>query len=475
MRMTFSKMWREHRYLTSLAVMIALIASTLSGQNLAHPRAVAMGGAFTAIPAGLFSVNSNPANLAFPVKYNSYYYLGGLDYQLTNNFYSLLSTSKYGAKDLTADDGALQQEFINDLPEDGWRTNSSMRVPLPLINFSKGNKAFTTNILYSADYYISKPALDVIFGNWEKGVEYDTDLRIDAMTVIEYAYSMGIPYDNLAFGFSLKYYQGLGYYGLTPGKSGGTIMVDTAAFILSGSGDFLFRQSGAGRGVGVDLGLTYRDKSGLDFGFSIQNIAGLIRWNSPTLFSDGMGNSILKFMGNQMKNGLIKNSDLNLPFDGESYHYEYELNDIAADQLFEGDSSYSDFFYSKREIIEDDSSTFNTKLPLVIRLGIAKQVRSDLLLAMDFSTSFQDRFGYNQGWRLSMGVEYTYLPKMPFRFGFAMGDISGWEVNLGSGLHLGFAHLDWAVGFHRGIWLHTAEGFHFSLGSYFTGKQKTNL
>jgi len=142
------------------------------------------------------------------------------------------------------------------------------------------------------------------------------------MTAIEYAYSMGIPYDNLAVGFSLKYYQGLGYYGLAPGQSSGSIMVDTAAFVLTGSGDYLFRESGAGRGVGVDIGLTYRDKSGLDIGFCIQNIAGLIRWNSPTLFSAGMGNSVLEFMGNQLKTGLFKNSDLNLPFDGEYYHYQ---------------------------------------------------------------------------------------------------------------------------------------------------------
>jgi len=470
--MTFSRMWREHRYLAKLAMVATLFASFLSGQNLAHPRAVAMGGAFTAIPDGLFSVNSNPANLAFPEDFNTYFYLGGLDWQITNNFYSLLTTAKYGGKDLTVDDGELQREFINDLPENGWRTTSSLRIPLPLINFSKGNKSFTTNILYAGDYYVSKPALDVIFGNWEKGVEYDTDLRIDAMTAIEYAYSMGIPYDNISFGFSLKYYQGLGYFGLAPGQSSGTIKVDTANFVLTGSGDYLFRQSGAGRGVGVDLGFTYRDKSGLDIGFCVQNIAGLIRWNSPTLFSTG--NSILKLMGNQLKSGMIKNTDLDLPFDGESYHYEFEFRNIAGDRLFEGDSSYSDFFYSKREIVEDDSSAFNTKLPLVLRFGLAKQVSNDLLLAMDFSTGFRDRFNYNKGWRLSMGMEYTYLPKLPFRFGMAIGDITGWEVNLGSGLHIGFAHLDWAVGFHRGIWVHTSKGIHFSLGSYFTGKRKTS-
>ncbi len=468
MKMTFSNMWREHRYLTKVAIVLAIIATSLSGQNLSHPRAVAMGGAFTAISEGVFSVSSNPANLAFPSKYKSYFYLGGIDWQMTNNFYSLLTTSKYGGKDLTAENGKLQREFLADLPDTGWRTNYSIHIPLPIINFSVGNKAFTTNILYISDYYISKPALDVIFGNWEKGVKYETDLRIDAMTAIEYAYSMGIPYENLAVGFSLKYIQGLGYYGLDPQKSTGFIKVDTASFVLTGEGDYLFRQSGAGKGIGLDLGVTYRDESGLNIGFSVQNIAAVIKWNKPTLFSIGKETSILEFMGKHVKNGFIKNKNLDLPFEGESFHYRFAFNNVAATELFEGDSAYSEFFYSSRDTTKDDSSTFTTKLPLVLRFGMAKQVSDDLLLALDFSTSFSDRFNYHKGWRCSMGVEYTYLPKIPLRFGLAIGDISGWEVNMGSGFHLGFAHLDWAIGFHRGIWLHTSKGIHFSLCSYFT-------
>jgi len=461
---------RSHK---QVALIMLIMVVSLSGQTLTNPRAVALGGAFTAISEGVFSISSNPANLAFPSKYKSYFYLGGIDWQMTNNFYSLLTTSKYGGKDLTADDGQLQKDFINDLPDTGWRTNYSIHIPLPIINFSVGNKAFTTNILYTTDYYISKPALDVIFGNWEKGVKYKTDLRIDAMTAIEYAYSMGIPYENLAVGFSLKYIQGLGYYGLDPKHSTGLIEVDTASFVLTGEGDYLFRQSRAGKGVGLDLGVTYRDESGLNIGFSVQNIAAVIKWNKPTLFSNGMGTSILEFMGDQVKDGLIKNKNLDLPFEGESFHYQFAFSNVAASELFEGDSAYSDFFSSKKEISEDDSTIFRTKLPLVLRFGLAKQMQDNLLLALDFSTSFSDRFNYHKGWRCSMGVEYTYLPKTPLRFGFAVGDISGWEVNLGSGLHLGFAHLDWAIGFHRGIWLHTSKGIHFSLSSYFTGKNKS--
>jgi hypothetical protein len=462
------------RLVCLILLMLALgPLGSLQAQTPAHARAVALGGAFTAIPQGVFSVSTNPANLAFPSAFSTYFYLGGLDWQMTNNFYSLLTSAKYGGKDLTADDGQLQAKFIDDLPNDGWRMNTSFGLPIPIINFSMGNKAFTTNVLYVTDYYISKPALDIIFGNWQKNVEYETDLRIDAMTAIEYAYSMGIPYENIAFGFSIKYIQGLGYYGLDPKHDSGLIEVDTARFVLTGSGDYLFRESNTGMGVGVDLGISYRDKSGLDLGLCIQNIGANIKWNKSALFSESMGTTILELMGGQVKNGLIRNTDLDLPFEGESYHYQFELNDVTMSKFFEDTSGYGHFFSSKKEISAGDSSVFRTKLPIVLRVGLAKQIHPDLLVSSDFSTSFQDRFNYHKGWCWSIGLEYSYLPKTPFRFGLALGGIGGWEIALGSGLHLGFAHLDWAIGLQQGLWLHTAKGIHFAVSSYFTGKRKS--
>jgi len=61
---------RSHK---QVAVILLIMVVSLSGQTLTHPRAVALGGAFTAISEGVFSVSSNPANLAFPSKYKSYF------------------------------------------------------------------------------------------------------------------------------------------------------------------------------------------------------------------------------------------------------------------------------------------------------------------------------------------------------------------------------------------------------------------
>jgi len=453
------------------AVLVFIIAGEASAQSYDNARSNSLGGSFTAISRGVFSVGFNPANLALPSQYKSYFTLFGINSYATNNFYSLTTSAKYGGKDLTADNQKLQKEFLSELPTDGWRSSMGLNMPAPLVSFSSGNKAFTANLLYVTDYYVSKPALDLIFGNLQKGIDYQLDLRCDALTALEYAYSMGIPYEKMAFGFSIKYYQGLGYYGLDPDHRTGSVMVDTANFILKGSGDYIFRQSTQGRGFGFDFGIAFQDLNGWQLGISLINVGSSICWNSETLVSKTLKDWPLGLMGWMIKDGYMKNSDIDLDFDGESYQYSFEIKDVNRDNFLEGDSSYGDYLVSHRKITTD-TTVFITHLPLVLRIGLARQVNPDLLVAADFAASFQESLNYWKGWRTSVGVEYSYFKKFPFRMGFALGGLSGYEIDLGTGLSLGFAHLDWSIGFHRGIWIHTAQGLNFSLGVYFTGKTK---
>jgi hypothetical protein len=89
---------------------------------------------------GIFCIGHNPANLGLSSKYRTYVNLLGANYYITNNFYSLESGTHFGGQDLTADDGKLQDEFLNSLPEEGWRYNTGFAAPLPLVNFSVGKK-----------------------------------------------------------------------------------------------------------------------------------------------------------------------------------------------------------------------------------------------------------------------------------------------------------------------------------------------
>jgi len=455
-------------------MLVSVFVWPLLGQYYDNPFNRGMGGAGTAMTRGFFCIGHNPANLGLSSPYRTYVQMFGLNGYLTNNFYSLESGTHFGGRDLTADGGALQQEFINSLPQEGYRLNSALAVPLPLVNFSVGNKAFTTSLIQVSDYYISKPALDVIFGNWEKGSAYDLDLRCDALTALELAYSMAIPYGNMSIGISLKYLQGLGYYGLDPDYSTGRIEVDTTNFRLLGGGEYYFRESSQGRGFGVDIGIAFEDLDGWTLGVSVLNLGESIKWNTETALSKLIKNSgidILKMMGSQVKSYPLKNTNLKLDFGGESYRYKFQIDSLNADYLFRGDSTYPDLFSSVNSITQD-SSLFRLTIPIVMKLGMAKYLQKDLLIAIDFSISFADRLNFQQGWRTAIGFEYSYFPKTPLRVGFALGGISGWKFNIGSGLNLGALHVDWAIGMDRALWAHSMQGFDIAIGTYLTGSGK---
>lgn len=437
-------------------------------QNRTNARAIALGGAYSAIAKGFYCVGYNPANLALPSEYRSYFNIAGLNFVGTNNFVSLKSNAKYSGRDLTANGGKLQEEFLNEIPENGWRTNFSLGVPMPLLNFSINNKAFTSDIIYLSDYYLSSDAMKILFGGVEKGIEYDLSLRYDAMAVAQYSYSMAIPYDNFAVGFSLKYLQGFAYCGLDPRYSSGTVEVDTADFVLRGSGEYHFRQAYGGKGFGVDIGIASNEFNGWQLSASLINILGAMKWNVDNLASNLVGSSILEFMGDGIKK---RNPHINLDFEGESYSYAFRIDSVSGERFLQGDSGYSSFFFSEGDTL-DDPSSFKTPTPALLRLGLAKQIRPDLLIALEFAAAFQKRLQASGNWRFSIGTEYTLFPVTPLRLGFSFGGLTGWEINLGSGINAGFLHLDWAVGFHQGIWIHTAKGFNFALDAYITRKGK---
>lgn len=434
-----------------------------------YAASVAMGGADAARTRGIFCIGINPANLGLPTPYRYSILIGGINYQLTNNFFNLTTGQVYGGQDLTANAGRLQQRFINDLPEEGWRLTWVGDVGLPLLNFSVGNKAFTTRVISSADFYISRPVLDVVFGGMQKGQRYDLDLRCDAFTAVEYAYTMAIPYDRMAIGISLKYLHGLGYYGLDPQQTQGYLLVDTANFVVHGAGDYYWRESYAGRGFGVDIGLAFADLEGWDFGLSLLNLGELIQWNAETVLSKVFKDFWLVGMGKQIKTWPFRNSDLKLDFKGESFRYTFQIDSLNGHQLFRSDSAYSDFFHSRRTTLTD-TSRFSMRIPVVLRISAARDFGKKVTTGIDLTASFDDRFYFHKGWRVGLGCEYRYFPKVPLRVGLVLGGLGGWEFNIGSGYRIGPVVLDYAIGLNRGLWLHTVEGINFALGAYFTAK-----
>ncbi len=457
--------WIFNRILPFFTFILIMCPAAGWAQLDLHPRAQALGGAYSTIARGYFCVGYNPAGLASPGPYKNYIQLGGLNSSVTNNFFSLETNGKYGGKDLTLNQDKLQRQFLKDLPASGWRGNFSLTSPLPLLNISLGNQAFTSQFKYIGDYYLSRAVLDVLYGNMAVGPEYELDLRCDAMMAVEYAYSMAVPYQNVSWGFTLKYIQGIGYYGIDPDYSSGIISVDTAQFCLRGQGEYHLRNSREGRGFSADLGVIFREIYGWDIGLSLANLGGIIQWNRSNLTAQIVGSGGLKLMERQFKQW---NTNVGFDFEDGTYKYSFQidsLNNLEGAAFFSGDSAFGDFLRSRQKSVPD-STVFETQIPLILRLGGDRYLNDDLRLALECVAAFQDQFDYRQGWRISVGIEYSYYQNLPLRLGLALGGLSRWEINLGSGLWLGGLHLDWSLGFHQHMWIHKARGINFAVGGY---------
>jgi hypothetical protein len=463
------------RNILSSSIQIWILVVFLFGLELVRTEAYeyaagkALGGADATRTRGIFCVGINPANLGLPTPYRYSFLIGGINYQLTNNFFNLATGQVYSGQDLTVADGRLQQRFLGDLPEEGWRLTWVGDIGLPLLNLSIGNQAFTTRVISSADFYVSRPVLDVIFGGLQKGQRYELDLRCDAFTAVEYGFTMAIPYDRMAVGITLKYLHGLGYYGLDPQQTQGYLLVDTANFLVHGGGDFYFRESYAGRGFGIDVGLAFTDLDGWDLGLSLLNLGELIQWNAETVLSKVFQDFWLVGMGKQIKTWPFRNSDLKLDFKGKSFRYTFQIDSLNGHQLFRSDSAYGDYFHSRRTTL-NDTNRFSVRVPAVLRISAARDFGKKISTGIDLTASFDDRFYFHKGWRVGLGCEYRYFPKLPLRVGLVLGGLAGWEFNIGSGYRIGPVVLDYAIGFNRGFWLHTLKGINFALGAYFTAK-----
>jgi len=112
--------WLQNR--SKIALLLVLLMSfSATAQTRRDPRAIALAGAYGSLARGVFAVDYNPANLVIPNEYDSYRILVGLGTNLSTNFLSIKQYNKYNGKNLEAGDGHLKKEFLNDIPDEGWR------------------------------------------------------------------------------------------------------------------------------------------------------------------------------------------------------------------------------------------------------------------------------------------------------------------------------------------------------------------
>ena len=432
------------------------------------PRAVALVGATSTIAQGIHAVGFNPARLAFSTK-NFSMNLGALTFGLENNMLSVENYNLVNGADFIdpiSPDFVDKNEFLEGLPVDGLRLKTRLHLPIPGINWARGTTAFSSDVIIFGDLGFPKALFELLMQGNLVGDSLKLDLNEEVLGVAEWGFSFAVPAGNVAYGFTLKYLQGLFYVGIDPDSSSGFFSTDPAGF--NGSGRYLLRRAVGGSGFGLDIGLASAEVNGYSFGISLINALGSIRWQGPSLTKDLFGDRLEAALGFR---------------DNEYFLYTYRVSNVTAteflqdlplDSLFENESFAvvdtedglvrSDTLTDKQFDAVQTTTPFVIKYPALLRLGFSKRFEDTALLTAELVAGFQDRLWSSQGWQLAVGVEIVRSPRFPLRMGFRYGGAESQQLGVGFGLYAGPLQFDFAMAFHNGVWLHTTKGISLALG-----------
>ena len=435
---------------------LMIICLVLQAQTKRDPRVVAMAGAYTTIADGIFSVGYNPGIIG--LQQNRPFMVQGLqlDFGILGNFFSIENIAEYSGDTLDMKEkNALFEELQ---AEDGMAFFMDTHMPIPLLNISRGNMAFSANNIILQNYRLPIGLLELMFyGNGQKA-ELDLEFNYEIVGLNEFGFSFGVPFKSMSWGITAKYMQGLFYLGVDEDESSSSLITDDLG--IYGSGKYIIRQGVGGAGFGLDVGVVSRPYKGWQFGASLINLAGTIRWTQ----GDSESSSSINPLTSSFYPFTWGDSTLNA---NESILYTFNIDTIRADKLG-GDSLFTNqttFFVPKK------ATDFETRVPATFRLGMSKKA-DDFLFASDLVAGFENKYYARQQWKWSIATEWTRIPTVPMRIGFAWGGGDMKELGMGFGVRKGMVMFDLGFAFRNGMWLHTMKGFNFSFGFTVVGKDK---
>ena len=444
-----------------------LLFSHIYGQKR-DPRSVGLVGATTTIAEGIYAVGYNPALIAYQVDKPFMMQLGGIDFGMANNYLSMAAMQSLSGTFLDEDEKTL---IINRLERNGGLAfNVNGLFAIPGINYASGNMAFTANFLYMGSYSIPAGLARLMLEGNANNPEIDMTIGYEIMGINEMSFSFAVPYESFALGFSLKYLQGVFYFGIDPDSSNANFVTTPTA--VYGSGSYYLRQGIGGAGYALDIGVATKEYNGFRFGVSLINALGTIGWNKPSFLKD-----ILAGKDNEFGN----DDDLyHMTWDGQALKdsdailYTYTIDSIRADNL-SGESLFSSSSEIKPNVDENGKpKEFNIRYPSILRFGVSYK-KNDLLITSDLTTGFENRLYAHSRWRWAIGTEILRFPNWPFRIGFAWEGMDRTELGMGLGFHGGPTLIDFGFSFRNGMWVHSMKGLNVSLGftvTSFKGKKK---
>ena len=439
----------------SLIILAILFGLSLHGQTKRDPRVVGMAGSYTTIADGIFSIGYNPGLIGFQQNKPFMMQIGQLDIGLLGNFFSIQNVADFSGDTLDAKE---KDELFDQLEAaDGMSFFMDTHMPIPILNISKGNLAFTTNNIILQNYRLPMGLLELVFyGNAEKP-DLDLELNYEILGLNEFGFSFGMPFGGMSWGVTLKYLQGLFYLGIDEDSSSANLITDDLG--IYGSGKYVIRQGVGGSGYGLDIGVVSKPINGWTFGASMINILGTITWNKG-----GSANESNSF--NPLSSYFYPfdfGGDLGELQSDESVLFTYNIDTVRAVGLSTDSLFTNDIKFFVDTLKNGKRPEFITRYPSTFRLGTSKQF-NDFLFASDLVAGFENKYYARSTWRWSIATEWTRIEAVPMRIGYAWsgGDLQ--ELAFGFGIHKGPIIFDLGFAFRNGLWLHTMKGFNFSTG-----------
>lgn len=386
------------------SAIIALTAGPLFAWGESNPRAMAIGGAYTALAMGLEASAYNPANLGLSKNHSFSIDLFSVGVNLKNNSFSLNDYNTYTGQFLTEDD---KNAILEKIPAEGLQIN--LLTEAAGLSFSVGRLAFNFRGLGASKINLNKDPMELLlFGNAIIPDISLNDTRGEAWAIGDGTIAYGQPLrkwedGELAIGASLHYLYGIINQKITHAEGG--IVTTDSGFV--GDGLMVIRSATGGSGVAFDLGMSMVFADNWIFSACWQNIYSKLNWSKDT-------------------------EELLLTFDMQTINYDNLADTTINDSLVES----SDTTYS--------IPSFSTTVPSVVKLGIARSYEK-LTWALDWEQGTSPGASQSVNPRISSGIEYNHWGFLPLRAGISFGGNRGTLYSTGFGFHFGPYQFDMAI------------------------------
>ncbi len=387
-----------------------LTASASFGQtNYSNARAFGMGGAYLTQAAGAEAVRWNPANLGMREAPSFSLMFASLGLGVSNNAFNQADYKLYNGARLSASD---KRTILQRLPNNGWSFRMSSGADL--IGFSARNMAALAGLDVISDANLPRDFVDLVLNGNALNRRYDfSSTRGSALVMATLGFSYGHPIKlpqkslKLALGGTIKYLRGLSFFEITEAR--GYVLTTNAG--ISGDAKAQARLASGGNGLGIDFGATMIVKRQWQFGLTLHNVAGMIRWNQGV----------------------------------KRYEYGARADSLTLVAVEENENAVFNNASQK-----STGEAFVISLPPALRVGVSRGWKQ-ILLSADVVQGLKNEYGASQTPELHAGLEMNLAPAFALRGGLNVGGLH--KIGSAVGLGLGDHHFafDLAVGALGGV------------------------